>query len=238
MSTTGDHTFTPPYLPFSTFIGFLDKLGEHDIPPRIDRSVMDSMSGTTQSFLLAALRSFDLVGENFEVRPTLERLALNPDERPQLIGDLLRHYYAEQIKLGTETATSGQLAESFRNYDLSGETVRKAIRFFLHAAEFAGIKLSPYFKPPGTTAASAGRVGGRRRARAAKAPTVQRPTRESVDGHSQTIELRSGGSLTLTMSVNLFDLSTEDRAFILELVDKVRTYDERATATDEFEDAV
>jgi hypothetical protein len=232
MPGQSDHAFTPPYIPFSTFVGFLDKLAQNDIPPRIDRSVMDNLSGTTQSYLLAALRSFDLVGEDLEVRPGLEALARKQDQRPQLMAELLHRFYAEQIQLGQETATSGQLAESFRSYDLSGETVRKAIRFFLHAADFADIKLSPYFKTPKTNAAAAGRVGGRRRAKAAARAQTSSVVPSTPDGQSHTVELGSGGTVTLSVAVNLFDLSTTDREFVLGLIDTLRNYEGDVTLAD------
>lgn len=40
-----------------------------------------------------------------------------------------------------------------------------------------------------------------------------------------TINLRSGGSLTLTASVNLLKLKGEDRAFVFEIIDKLQSYE-------------
>jgi hypothetical protein len=233
--TSGD-TFTPPYIPFQTLLTFLDELAANDIPPRIDRTMLGHMSGTTQSFLLATLRSLGLIGDNLDVQPELEALALDSSGRPERVGGLLRRYYPEQIRLGQATATAGQLQESFREYGLSGDTVRKAIRFFLHAADYAGIKLSPYFGTATTTAATAGRQGGRRRAAKAKAspPRNVEPSVTSPGvSHRHTVAFRSGGNVTLEVSVNLFDLGTDDREFVLALIDSVRGYDSHSNTGDE-----
>lgn len=53
---------------------------------------------------------------------------------------------------------------------------------------------------------------------------VKRTRTRSTSGHSQTINLRSGGTLTLTGTFNLFSMSTEDVAFVSELGGKMRVY--------------
>lgn len=64
-------------------------------------------------------------------------------------------------------------------------------------------------------------------------PTPKR-TRKSrtASGHSQTIPLESGGSITLSGDFNLFTMSTEDVAFVSDLGGKMREYINRPrTAT-------
>jgi dsDNA-binding SOS-regulon protein len=46
-----------------------------------------------------------------------------------------------------KNATQQQLEAQFKNYNLSSETQRKALSFFLAAAKVAGVELSPLFKP-------------------------------------------------------------------------------------------
>jgi hypothetical protein len=43
-------------------------------------------------------------------------------------------------------------------------------------------------------------------------------------GTATTIKLRSGGSITLTLSIDLFNLTGEDRGFVLGLVDSLAAY--------------
>jgi hypothetical protein len=44
--------------------------------------------------------------------------------------------------------------------------------------------------------------------------------------HAQTIDLRSGGTLTLSGTFNLFNMSTEDVEFVSELGRRIREYTE------------
>lgn len=52
------------------------------------------------------------------------------------------------MKLGRVNGTQQQLEEAFRDYGVSGSTVRKAISFFLKAAEYAELQTSPHFRVP------------------------------------------------------------------------------------------
>lgn len=44
---------------------------------------------------------------------------------------------------------------------------------------------------------------------------------------SQTTTLMTGGTVTITLDVNLFDLSVEDEQFIMQIVAGVRRYHRR-----------
>jgi hypothetical protein len=40
------------------------------------------------------------------------------------------------------------------------------------------------------------------------------------------VQLKSGGSLTLAASIDLFSLSAEDRAFVFGLIDRLQDYEQ------------
>jgi hypothetical protein len=42
---------------------------------------------------------------------------------------------------------------------------------------------------------------------------------------TKSIRLRTGGTLTLTASLDLFSLGAEDRAFVFDLIDRLQQYD-------------
>jgi hypothetical protein len=138
----------PPYISFKTLTNLLERLKEKHIPPRIDRSYLSGMSNGYQSQVIAALRWLDLIGDNGEVTPLLGDLATDEARRPELIGDLLRDRYGRIVALGDQNATQGQLEEAFREFGVSGSTLRKAIAFYLNAAQFAEMRVSPHFKTP------------------------------------------------------------------------------------------
>jgi len=61
------------------------------------------------------------------------------------------------------------------------------------------------------------------------------PEKNAAADTSQTtsdksVELESGGSLSLKLTTNLMDLSKEDRAFVFELIDKLNGYENAQAA--------
>jgi len=146
-----DAKWTPPYAAFKTILNLAERM-ERDgaVPPQIDRSFLSgSEGGKTQT--LAALRSLGLIGKQGEVLGALIGLVNKPTERPRLIRQLVERHYPEQNRLSGMHATQRQLEESFNQYDLTGETRRKAIAFYLHTAKYAQITVSKNFKTPRTS---------------------------------------------------------------------------------------
>jgi hypothetical protein len=223
--------FSPPYnIAWSTLRSFLERIDLENLPPRIDRSYLPTLSGTAQSYLIGALRSFELIGPNREVLPALKELAQDPDGRPALIGDLLRKYYPEVVELGENNGTAGQLEEAFRKYGLAGNTVRKAVTFYVHAAQYAGLPLSPHWhvRKAGSGYRDASSVKRPRKPTSRPAAPIQQTSRTPA-GDSRSLALKSGGTVTLAVSVNLFELSKEDRNFVLKLIDEMSDYDQEAS---------
>jgi hypothetical protein len=226
--------FKPPYMPFATFWTFINQLSERPLPPRIDRSLMASKSGTDQNNLITTLRAMGLIDTDNVVRPPLVDLATASDEeaRRVLLEGLIRKFYPVPVRISEMDGTEAQLTEAFRdNYDLSSETRRKSQTFFLHALREAGMKISANF--PATRAGSGG--PGRSKPRVTsrtkngpgkgKSPAQATPAK-SASGDSYSVELNSGGTVTLDVSVNLFNLSRDDRNFVIQLVDALRDYRE------------
>lgn len=58
-----------PYLSLTTLTNFLDRWGDGPIPPRIDKSALDTYSGGTQAVLMSTLRLMGYVGPEGEVLP-------------------------------------------------------------------------------------------------------------------------------------------------------------------------
>jgi hypothetical protein len=164
---TQEKRTAPPYLSFATFNTFIDGLAVH-MPTRIDKSLMKSMSGASQSALIAALDYFGLRdGE----KPSDALVTLASSVGPQraatwkrLITEKYPFLFADGFEL--KRATQGELDEKFRAEGVTGETIRKCVAFFMAAAQVAGIDVSPHFRSI-KTRAPRGR-GGSTTARAKK----------------------------------------------------------------------
>ncbi len=159
-NTNSEGQGAPPYISFRTLLNLIERMANESTPPRIDRSYLVGLSGGYQSQVMAALRSLGLTDEDGRVQQRLVDLVERPQERKDLLATIFEERYPEAVRLGKVNATQGQLEEEFRKMGISGATLRKAVAFFLHGADFAGIPLSPFFKTPAT---SEGRAAPKRR---------------------------------------------------------------------------
>lgn len=215
----------PPYLSFATLLNQIERMEREGTPARIDPSYLVGMAGGTRSQFKMGLRSLGLIDETNQVTDTLVELAGKPDDRPEILAGILRDRFPRLVGLG-ENATRGQLDEVLSEYGLGVDTRRKAASFYVAAASYAGIPLSPHIRPAkGVNSAGAQRRVRRSRKRPA-APTT--PSAQSVapQGDTHSLRLRSGGQVTLSVSVNVMQLSVEDRNFVFHLIDKLKEYEQ------------
>jgi len=67
---------TPPYVSYPSFKTLLGELHEHDVPSRIDRSVLRRFSGIVGTQLLTTLRFLHLIDEQSHPTPRLGELVV------------------------------------------------------------------------------------------------------------------------------------------------------------------
>jgi hypothetical protein len=136
-----------PYVPYRTFRNFFETVDP--VPNRIDRSVLRYTSGASQTLLIHAFRALDLIdaaGKTSAEMTEVQAGFKSGDKQP--ITKLIRQTYPTLFgaEFDLSSATSAQLRERFAAMNLSGDTARKAMAFFLAACDDAGIKYSPHFK--------------------------------------------------------------------------------------------
>lgn len=180
---------TWPYTPFKTVLNLIQRLeNDQAIPPQIDRSFLGGSEGQkTQT--LAALKFFGLVeGKNNEVAPELHRLVGAGNNRPRVFAELLAKYYPEATRLASVHATTKQLEDSFTG--LSGDTLRKAVTFYLHAAKYAQHPVSKHFKVPHGQGTARGRRAKPTNGTKPPPPPAEQPTpAPQVDAKTRYVEM-------------------------------------------------
>lgn len=186
MEASGTHAkaMPPPYFAFKTLTNMIVSMEEHGPPNRIDRSFLTGMSGAGQTQFIAGLKSLQLIDEQGAPQQRLIELVNDPHNRPAVIGDMVRDRYPEAIELGKTNATTAELVEVFKDYGVQGDTARKAIAFFLQAANYANIKLSPHFKTPSVRT---GTGSSRKRGRPASNSQQQQQQQENGDAGTSGI---------------------------------------------------
>lgn len=165
MAEDDEEDFKPPYVSFTMLLNVVERMRTEGVPARVDRSYLGTTSGTTKAQFLAAAKALGLLDNDLKPTGLLQSLVSTPAQRPGLIREMLTRFYPKVVALGTN-ATQQQLEETFREeYDISGSTVRKAITFYLAAARFAKVELSPHFTAPRV----GGSTPGKRRPKGSKA---------------------------------------------------------------------
>jgi hypothetical protein len=229
-----DTVLPAPYLPFKTFLGSVDAFSQ-GIPPKIDRTLWNQ-SGFVQGLIMNAYRYFHLVDVNNKPTAEFQQLVRSKaEERKAQIKKLIDVGYPEVMMHDLATMTPKILDELMDKYNVSGETKKKATTFFLQAARFAGIPLSNFLTEKIRNTSGTKR---RRRADGEIDTRSQRPiSANTTAGSSRSIALAEGGTITLTISADVFSLGKEDREFVFGLIDQLQQYEsDHPSAGDEEEE--
>lgn len=143
---TTPRTATWPYTSWKSLLNVILRFFEHGLPPRIDRSVLGGSEGQ-KTQIIAAMRFLGLIRDNGDVTEAMKRLVHASDkERQQQVKALLAQHYPKATELAAINATTKQLEETFTG--ISGDTMRKAVAFYLGAAKYSGHPVSKHFKVP------------------------------------------------------------------------------------------
>lgn len=229
---TDTHRNAAAYVSWGTFKNsVLDGVAQ-ELPNVVDRSVFPSLSGGVQAQLLSGLRFLGLMDSASKPTEAFASLAVT-DEATQreALSKILSQSYSELFSLGLDAATPKQLDEAMTKfYGVTGDTRGKAVRFFLAAAKHAGVDLSSHLQGIKTRTRSKNGTSKKRSKASAKGQSEaqQTPTQAPLDsppaGTAMTIELESGGTLTVAASVDMFRLSPKDREFVFGLIDSLQSY--------------
>lgn len=231
MNDSTNSKLTPPYLPYRTFLSSLDKLAE-GVPPKIDRGIWKNQTGSIQSLIMGAYRFFALIDDQNKPTKSLHDLVAHRDKPNDYVKAILEDKYAEVIKHNLTTMTESLISDYFEDvFGVEGDTKRKSITFFLQAAKAVGMPLSKFLQSQVRV-----RTSGSRRAKRRGEDDIEEEEandssqEEHASGDSKTIELRSGGKLTLRVSVDVFEMASDDRNFVFGLIDQLREYEQKPSS--------
>ena len=158
---------SPPYMSFTSLLTLLDRIEEDGAPNQFDRSFFGNISGSLVAQTMGTMRFFGLIDGKTPRQPLLSTLT-SPETRKAVLRQLVEEKYPDAVRLGKERGTTGQLDQTFKERGLNGGSVRKAVPFYLQAADYTGIPVSPHFSKPrppvstGTRRSSVSRRTGRK----------------------------------------------------------------------------
>lgn len=206
------------YVPFKTFLSAIEGL-EHDMPHQIDTSVWPTYSGATKSQLLGSFKFLGLIDDTGRPTPVLKAVVEDKSNRKAHLRKIIETSYPKIIAVGLQKMTPKQFQDLIAEYGMEGETNKKVISFFLRAAKYAEIPMSNLLVRKARNVAIK-----RRRSNSQNFNEEQSNSFSEQQGTSRTIELKSGGTMTITISANVFDLDSNDRRFVFEMIDRLQQY--------------
>ena len=179
--------------------------------------------------VLQATRLLDLTDE--EGNPTKNLLDFKQaghDTYKAVFAGILRQAYAPIFAVtGQDPSqrTRQQISDAFRRHTPDSGR-RRIVNLFLGLCAYAEIIAEIPGEKPGPKVRTVSVP--RRLVPAAKPPrheTTALPSETpAVVGSTISTDLRSGGKVTLTVSVDVIDLSTDDRKYVFDLIDKIKGY--------------
>jgi hypothetical protein len=232
---------TAGYAPALGVLNVLNKVRRGTVSGPLDQNLLRSM-GIAESLTKRTVHTYKALGliddEGNFTDAFVALIGARPDEYQAHLAEFLNDAYAPVFAiLDPATASPAELANAFWIYEPRGQH-ESMIRLFLALCEEAGIvtvkpkvESAPRKASAGngtaTRRTSTSTTGNGKHADPTSDPIPPTPPARNAPGVTDSVELRSGGMVTLTVDVNLFQLSSEDREFVLGLVDKVKGYRER-----------
>lgn len=228
------HFGQAPYAPAPAMIAVLEKHRQVRLN-KIDDVTLDLRIGITETLRPRVLRSLKVLGFiDDEGVPTAEFAKLpglsDADYMP-FLADMLVDAYAPVLEdIGDKDMGDADAVEAaFRSFTPTGQ-IKRMVNLYLGLMSYAGVITEGPRKR-----------GGKSPSAPASARTVRTPKQKSLpvvdptpisevtvtptNATTQTVTLRSGGTVTLGYDASLFDLDDDDREFVLDLVLKVKNYE-------------
>jgi hypothetical protein len=187
---------SPPYLPFKTFLNFIEMLSTTVVPHRIDASVMSKYPGSVKAQLRSGLGYIGAIDEQGIVQPKFKELvkARGTDFWRDVFSDQFFSWYKDILgDLDLDTATLSQLKDRMKAAGVEGSVVIKATRFFLAGLDEAGVNYSPHFRVRGAL------TGGMARPKKPKPARVRTTDDGDTDEAPETVTPQGMKRLSLPL---------------------------------------
>ncbi len=239
-----------PYIPFDGFIQILDKLENDGIPEKIFGEQLSDQRHI-QWTITGALNFFGLINADSTVNENIKPL-VDKESRKEFLELLIKHFYAPLFVPEYQNLSATDFERLFKSHFNNGGTYKKAKSFFTKACQFANVQIPDALRfrirhSQSSQTADLWQdedVEIKNDTTDIKTDTTiieEKPMEES-NKHTEnivapiktefaqpafvrTIELASGGKLTLSAEVDVFELGVGDREFVFRLVDEMRGYE-------------
>ncbi|MBT1605309.1 DUF5343 domain-containing protein [Curtobacterium flaccumfaciens] len=243
---------TAPYAPASSVLDVIMARRKDPTLRYFDNEALEKL-GIRESLVprtAQALRLLDLLTDDGFVTPTFEGLiSAPPGDLPRALEKLIRRAYKPIFEdLDPTVASTNALEQAFALFQPPGQRSRMVSMFqgLMRAADMTSGDDSAAVRAAIAAANSAARSASKSAvSRAAAVATegasrsvgkttvnrsgrwsseVQVPRVPNSSAAQHSLQLDSGGSVDITLDVDLFALSKSDRDFVMDLIDRITSY--------------
>ncbi len=235
-----------PYAPSTAIIEFINRNRNGGVPAPVTLQTLERLgiSGSLRPRTMQSLKQLDFVDDSGELAREFANLRkLSTPEYLPALAELLRGAYADVFAIvDPSDATYENVQDAFRGFTPAGQITRMVSLFLSlldHTGEWQNLP-----SPRGGSQIATGEPvkkkvlrklpsDGKEAERAAlirhaQEEKAKRERDRTSDGDTYRVTLNSGGEVAVLVNVNLFDLTTDDRDFVIELVDKLKGYPKAA----------
>ncbi len=224
----------PPYAPYRSWKNLIDKFrGKQPLPSPFHSGFWNSLglSGAMISVLRPTMVSLELLDSNYAPTDRLNRLLDSSDNDIRSVcRDLMDIGFPEwEHKLDIERVTNGQLTAYLNELGATGETVPKCKSFFTGLAKDAGLNLSQHLTTRSSSKPKTKRVQPRKNEGTTHSTERLTPPPSAPpvpNTQQEVVDLTSGGTMTLILDTNVWQLSPDDETFLLDIKHRIQIYNE------------
>ena len=228
----------PPFVAWPTLLARIDRMRDEGIPAKIDKRYLADMADGTQFQYRQAFRSLGLTTSDDVPTPLLADLVhADPADRPEMFQKVMLAWYPELTALPSGATKDDFFAVLINHYGVTSDVQRrKMLTFFVAAADYARIMISPDIRPskartgPRKSARRKGTPARRPAGTAARTPAV-RTDRGGQEASGRGITQRhvsfgDAGSVSIVVNVSWLDLPEEEFTKLRKLIKDIEALGE------------
>jgi hypothetical protein len=215
-----------PYVAFDGVLSQVDRMAGAGIPEKFDKNYLSAKADGTQFQYRQAFRYLGLTTTEDRPTPLLADLVnANLNDRRELLGKIISEQYPELTGLPPDASMEAFFWVLSEEYGVtSDQQRRKMLTFFVKAADYAGLAISPAIRPTKARTGTRKPRGSRQTSRASRparavAPTPSTDADQSGQAERHDISLGDAGSVSVTVNVaRWWDLSEDQFTKLRKLI--------------------